>query len=388
MFYELATSSWGKNELLAMDEVIKSGNFTMGAQVSAFEREFATYFGKKFGVMVNSGSSANLVSIAALFFKQKNPLQRGDEVIVPVVSWGTTYHPLQQYGLRLKFVDISLDTLNTPAEKVRGAITTSTKMILAVSILGNPAEVDKMRAIADEHSLYFMEDNCESADAELPNGQKTGTFGLLNTFSFFFSHHLATMEGGIVLTDDLELCHLMRCLRAHGWTRDLPEDSPVLEHFGQDKFEAYRFILPGYNLRPTELSGAIGRQQLKRLPEMTAQRRVNQTLFQNLFSEDERFIIQREHGKSSSFSFTLIINPHSDLKRGKVFEKLKEGDIEFRTITGGCFLKHGVVRYYDYDVHEKIINGFIAHDRGFFVGNHPKPLEPQLYKLREILDKI
>ena len=345
MFYELATSSWGKNELLAMDEVIKSGNFTMGSQVSAFEREFAAYFGKKVGVMVNSGSSANLVRIAALFFKQKNPLQRGDEVIVPVVSWGTTYHTLQQYGLRLKFVDISLDTLNTPAETVRKAITTSTKLILAVSILGNPAEVDKMRAIADEHSLYFMEDNCESADAELPNGQKTGTFGLLNTFSFFFSHHLATMEGGIVLTDDLELCHLMRCLRAHGWTRDLPEDSPVLEHFGQDKFEAYRFILPGYNLRPTELSGAIGRQQLKRLPEMTAQRRVNQTLFQNLFSEDERFIIQREHGKSSSFSFTLIINPHSDLKRGKVFEKLKEGDIEFRTITGGCFLKHGVVRY-------------------------------------------
>ncbi len=307
MFYELATSSWGKNELLAMNEVIKSGKFTMGFQVAAFEREFATYFGKKFGVMVNSGSSANLVSIAALFFKQENPLQRGDEVIVPVVSWGTTYHPLQQYGLRLKFVDISLDTLNSPAEKVRKAITASTKLILGVSILGNPAEVDKMRAIADEYSLYFIEDNCESADAELPNGQKTGTFGLLNTFSFFFSHHLATMEGGIVLTDDIELCHLMRCLRAHGWTRDLPKDSPVLDQFGQDNFEAYRFILPGYNLRPTELSGAVGREQLKRLPEMTAQRRANQNLFQNLLSEDGPFIIHREQARSYSFSFTIII---------------------------------------------------------------------------------
>lgn len=387
MFYELASSSWSQNEIDAMQTVIESGFFTMGPNVAAFEQEFADYFGMKHGVMVNSGSSANLVSIAALCYKNERPLQRGDEVIVPVVSWSTTYHPLQQYGLKLKFVDISLDTLNMPAEQVRAAITPKTRMILAVSILGNPAEVDKMREIADEHGLYFMEDNCESADAVLPNGRKTGTFGDLNTYSFFFSHHLATMEGGMVLTNDTELFHLMKSMRAHGWTRDLPIDSPLFEHSGSDHFEAYRFILPGYNLRPLELSGAIGREQIKRLPEMTAQRRENLKLFQNLFGDDDRFIIQQEYGESSAFSFTIILNPEAGIDRQKVFDELGKEDIGFRIITGGCILRHDVVKYYDFDIHEEIVNGYIAHDQGFFVGNHPTPIEPQLMRLHEVLNK-
>lgn len=386
MFYELAASSWGQEELDAMQRVIASGHFTMGSNVAAFEEEFAAYFGKKHAVMVNSGSSANLASIAALFYKKDRPLQRGDEVIVPVLSWSTTYHPLQQYGLRLKFVDISLDTLNMAVEHVREAITPRTRMIIAVSILGNPAEVDVMRAIAEEHGLYFMEDNCESADAELPDGHKTGTFGHLNTFSFFFSHHIATMEGGMVLTDDTELCHLMKSLRAHGWTRDLPADTPLFKRTGTDHFEAYRFILPGYNLRPIELSGAIGREQLKRLPALTEQRRKNLALFQELFAGDNRFIIQREHGKSSAFSFTLILNPSFDIDREHVFRKLRDADIGFRIITGGCFLRHDALRYYDYEVHGDIKNGFIAHDRGFFVGNFPAPIKPQLQRLREVLN--
>jgi len=387
MFYELASSSWSQNEIDAMQMVIESGFFTMGPNVAAFEQEFADYFGMKHGVMVNSGSSANLVSIAALCYKNERPLKRGDEVIVPVVSWSTTYHPLQQYGLKLKFVDISLDTLNMPAEQVRAAITPKTRMILAVSILGNPAEVDKMREIANEHGLYFMEDNCESADAVLPNGRKTGTFGDLNTYSFFFSHHLATMEGGMVLTNDTELFHLMKSMRAHGWTRDLPIDSPLFEHSGSDHFEAYRFILPGYNLRPLELSGAIGREQIKRLPEMTAQRRENLKLFQNLFGDDDRFIIQQEYGESSAFSFTIILNPEAGIDRQKVFDELRKEDIGFRIITGGCILRHEVVKYYDFDIHEEITNGYIAHDQGFFVGNHPTPIEPQLMRLYEVLNK-
>jgi CDP-6-deoxy-D-xylo-4-hexulose-3-dehydrase len=387
MSYELASSSWSQNEIDAMQTVIDSGFFTMGPNVAAFEQEFADYFGMKHGVMVNSGSSANLVSIAALFYKKDRPLQRGDEVIVPVLSWSTTYHPLQQYGLKLKFVDISLDTLNMPAEQVRAAITPKTRMILAVSILGNPAEVDRMREIADDHSLYFMEDNCESADAELPNGRKTGTYGDLNTYSFFFSHHLATMEGGMVLTNDTELFHLLKSMRAHGWTRDLPNDSPLFERTGSDHFEAYRFILPGYNVRPIELSGAIGREQLKRLPQMTAQRRDNLEIFQKLFNDDDRFIIQQEYGKSSAFSFTIILNPKARIDRQMVFDRMRDEKIGFRIITGGCFLRHDVVKYYDYDIHEEIVNGYIAHDQGFFVGNHPMPIEPQLNHLWDVLNK-
>ncbi|HTP84515.1 MAG TPA: DegT/DnrJ/EryC1/StrS family aminotransferase [Alphaproteobacteria bacterium] len=386
MFYSLASSSWGPEELKAIQRVVDSGMFTMGENVKAFERDFAKYFGTKYGVMVNSGSSANLVAVASLFYKKDRPLQRGDEVIVPAISWSTTYHPLQQYGLRLKFIDVELDTLNIDASKIEAAIGPRTRMILAVSILGNPAAVDVMRKIADKHGLYFMEDNCESMDAEIA-GRKTGTFGILNTFSSFFSHHISTMEGGMVLTDDEELFHILLAMRNHGWTRDLPEGSPVFEKRDDDFYEAYRFILPGYNVRPIELSGAIGREQIKKLPAMTAQRRKNMAHFQKLFAGDDRFIIQREHGKSSSFCFTIILRPERNIDRKRVFAALKKADIGYRIITGGCFLRHDVIKYYDYEIVGGIKNANIAHDYGFFVGNAPTDLTPQIDTLREVLDR-
>jgi CDP-6-deoxy-D-xylo-4-hexulose-3-dehydrase len=321
MFYELAAPSWADEEIAAMQRVIASGRFTMGENVAQLEREFAAYHGMKHGIMVNSGSSANLLCVGALCYKKDRPLQRGDEVIVPAISWATTYHPLQQYGLKLKFVDVELESLNMDCKQLERAMGPRTRAILAVSILGNPAALGAMRKFADQHGLYFMEDNCESMDAEL-DGRKAGTFGDLNTFSFFFSHHISTMEGGMILTDDLELAHLCRALRAHGWTRDLPHDSPLYERTGRDFYEAYRFLLPGYNVRPLELSGAIGLEQLKKLPAMTAQRRKNLKLFQELFADDPRFIIQRENGKSSAFSFTIILNPERGVDRERVFREI------------------------------------------------------------------
>jgi CDP-6-deoxy-D-xylo-4-hexulose-3-dehydrase len=387
MFYELAASSWGQEEIDAVRRTIDGGRFTMGEQVACFEQEFARYFGMSYGVMVNSGSSANLVAVASLFYKKERPLQRGDEVIVPAISWSTTYHPLQQYGLKLRFVDVELDTLNLDVSQLEAALTPRTRMIVAVSILGNPAALDVMQDFARRHELYLLEDNCESMDAEL-NGRKAGTFGHLNTFSFFFSHHISTMEGGIVLTDDEELHHLLRSMRAHGWTRDLPAGSPLFEPRGNDYFEAYRFILPGYNVRPLEISGAIGREQLKKLPCMTAARRRNLALFQKLFAGDHRFIVQRENGKSSCFSFTIILNPACGIDRECVFAALHDAAIGFRMITGGCFLRHDAIKYYDYEVvNGGVPNAELVHDRGFFVGNHPQDLTPQIERLREVLDR-
>lgn len=387
MFYELSASTWGPEEIEAIRQTVERGRFTMGEEVAAFEKEFAAYFGMKHGVMVNSGSSANLVAVAALFYKKDRPLQRGDEVIVPAISWSTTYHPLQQYGLKLRFVDVELESLNLDVSKLERALTPRTRAIVAVSILGNPAALDVMQRFAREHGLYLIEDNCESMDAEL-NGTKTGTFGDLNTFSFFFSHHISTMEGGIVLTNDLELDHLLRSIRAHGWTRDLPPGSPLFERTGDDHFEAYRFILPGYNVRPLELSGAIGRRQLQKLPAMTAQRRCNMTKFHHLFAGDDRFILQRENGKSSSFSFTLILNPVRNIDRARVFSALRQADIGFRIITGGCFLRHDAIKYFDYDIVDGgVPNAELVHDRGFFVGNFPHDLTPQLTELRQVLDR-
>jgi CDP-6-deoxy-D-xylo-4-hexulose-3-dehydrase len=386
MFYDLASSSWGPEEIAAMHRVIDSGQFTMGEQVRRFEEAFAQKFGVKHALMVGSGSAANLVGVAALRYAKDRPLQRGDEVIVPAISWATTYYPLQQYGLRLRFVDVELDTLNMDVSRLEEALTPRTRMVVAVSILGNPAALDVMRAFCDRHGLILFEDNCESLGAVL-GGKPTGTFGDIGTFSTFFSHHISTMEGGVLVTDNTALYHVAKSMRAHGWTRDLPADAGIYEKRDEDFFEAYRFILPGYNARPLELAGAIGLEQLKKLDGLIETRRRNAALFQKLFAKDERFIIQRENGRSSWFCFTIVLNPKLAIDRRKVMAALKQADIGYRIITGGNFLRHDVIRHFDYDCVGPIVNADIAHDRGFFVGNHPQNLTPQIERLREVLDR-
>jgi CDP-4-dehydro-6-deoxyglucose reductase, E1 len=379
LFYDLASSSWGQEELDALQRVIASGQLTMGPCVRQFEEAFAAKFGLEHALMVSSGSAANLVGVAALFYKRDRPLHRGDEVIVPSISWATTYYPLQQYGLRLRFVDVDLTTLNIDVAQLEQALTPRTRMVVAVSILGNPCALHELRAFCDRHGLYLFEDNCESMGATL-DGKPCGSFGHINTFSSFFSHHISTMEGGVLAT---------RSMRAHGWTRDLPEDTTIYERRADDFFEAYRFILPGYNARPLELAGAVGVEQLKKLDGMIAIRRDNAALFQSLFDGDERFIIQRElpGARSSWFSFTVILNPELDIDRQRVMAALKEAGIGYRIITGGCFLRHDVVKYFDHDTVGDIVNANVAHDRGFFVGNHPRDLRPQIERLRQVLDR-
>ena len=387
MFWELAADTWGEEERAAINRVMDSGRYTIGPEVEAFERAFADYHGARHAVMVNSGSSANLVAVASLFHTHERPLQRGDEVIVPAISWATTYHPLQQYGLKLRFVDVELDTLNIDTSALAQALTPKTKAIVAVSILGNPAALDVIRAFADEHGLYMLEDNCESLDAEL-GGKKTGTFGDVNTFSFFFSHHISTGEGGMVLTDDAEIDGLCRAVRAHGWLRDVPDTLDLFPP-GDDAFaEAYRFVIPGYNVRPQEINAAVGLAQLKKLPAMTAARRTNLKLFQDAFAGDVRFLIQRENGHSSSFCFPIIVRPGCGLERADVFAPLKDAGIGFRMVTGGCFPRHDAIKYFDYDIVGDLANADIVHDHGFFVGNHPFDLSQQIETLRDVLNQI
>ena len=383
MFYDLASTSWGPEELAAINGVLASGQFTMGEHVRRFEEAFAARFGMRHAVMVNSGSSANLVAVAALFYKQDRPLTRGDEAIVPAISWATTFHPLQQYGLRLRFLDVELDTLNMDASQLEAALTPRTRLVVAVSILGNPAALDAIRGFCDRQGLYLLEDNCESMGASL-NGRPCGTFGHVNTFSTFFSHHISTMEGGLLLTDDDELAYLARVIRNHGWARDVAgaPDPQSPEGF----FEAYRFVMPGYNVRPLEITGAVGLEQLKKLDAMIERRRANARCFVDLFTGDERFLIQREHGRSSWFSFTLILNPSLGIDRARVMRSLRDAGIGFRMITGGCFPRHEAIRYFDYDTVGPMTNANLAHDHGFFVGNHPRDLTAEIARFREVLD--
>ncbi|MBT4128857.1 MAG: DegT/DnrJ/EryC1/StrS family aminotransferase [Nitrospina sp.] len=386
MFYPLSSNSWGDEEALVFKQTLEKGRFTMGESVKEFESSFADKIGIQNALMVSSGSMANLVGLSALFYKKNNPLKRGDEVIVPSISWATTYYPLQQYGLKLKFLDVELDTLNIDVSRLEDALTSKTRMVVAVSILGNPCALDILREFCNDNGLYLFEDNCESMGASL-NGKPCGTFGDIATFSTFYSHHISTMEGGIIVTKDKEIYHLAKSLRAHGWTRDIPSGSLVYEKNDDDFYEAYRFILPGYNARPLELSGALGVEQLKKFDSLLDIRRQNARIFVDLFADDERFIIQKENGSSSWFSFTIVLNPKILIKRSKVIHALRDAEIEFRIITGGCFLRHDVIRYFDYETVGEIVNANIIHDRGFFVGNYPINLKPQIEKLKDVLDR-
>ena len=385
--YPLATSTWDNKELQAIQSVIDSDNYTMGNSVKQFEKDFTKFINRKYCVMVGSGSAANLIATAALFYTKNPLLKRGDEVIVPAVSWSTTYFPLQQYGLRLKFVDIDLFTLNYDLGALESAITEKTKMIMVVNVLGNPNNFDVIDNFIRDKNIFILEDNCESMGAEY-NGRQTGTFGIMGTFSTFFSHHMATMEGGFVTTDDEELYHILLSLREHGWTRNLPQQNHVSNKDDDWFEESFRFVLPGYNVRPVEMSGAIGIEQLKKLPSFLKQRRENAKLFVELFKDNPDFIIQKDIDNSSWFGFSLIIKTGSSLKRKDVINKLQENKIDCRPIVTGNFTRNDVMKYFDYEIHKELKSANYLHENGFFVGNSHICLENELKILLSILSNV
>lgn len=385
MQYPLASTTWDEAEYAAIERVVKSGMFSMGKEVAQFEKQFAEWVGSRYAVMVNSGSSANLAMIAALMFKKQGALKRGDEVIVPAVSWSTTYHPLQQYGLKLKFVDIDRNTLNMDLAQLRAAVTDQTRAILTVNLLGNPNDFAEIKNIIGQRDILLLEDNCESLGAVFENKQ-AGTHGLMGTFSSFFSHHIATMEGGVVVTDDEELYHIMLCVRAHGWTRNLPKHNLVCGEKSDNAFEeSFRFVLPGYNLRPLEMSGAIGQEQMKKLSGMVKARRDNAEHFASLFAKHPWLSMQQEIGESSWFGFSLVLSEDAPTSRAELMHKLSQQQVDVRPIVAGNFAKNEVLKWFDYSIHGELKNAEYIDQRGFFVGNHHYPLIEQISYLHSLV---
>lgn len=374
--------SWDQKELDAIQQVIASGQYTMGKQVALCEQGLAAYLGTKFCVMVNSGSSANLLMIAALFFKKENPLKRGDEVIVPAVGWSTSYYPLQQYGLKLRFVDVNLETLNYDVQALQAAITSETKLILAVNMLGNPNDFNAIKKIITKHNIYLLEDNCEALGAEYES-KKTGTFGCMASYSSYFSHHFSTIEGGFISTEDEELYHILMCLRSHGWTRNLPNSNAVTGHKNEDDFEeTFNFVLPGYNVKPQEFSGAIGVEQLKKIDRFMQNRRANAKLFLQEFGESSDYFIQKEIGSSSWFGFSFVLKPDSKYSRRELVAKLRNNGIDCRPILSGNFTKQAVLKYFNYEIAGTLFNADHIHTHGFYVGNSHNPMQAKINTLK------
>lgn len=367
--YSLSDDTWNQEEKEAINRVIKSNMYTMGKEVEAFEKEFAKKFGCKYAVMSNSGSSANLIAIAALVYSKK--IKQGDEVIVPAVSWSTTYFPLEQYKLRLKFVDIDKDTLNINIDSLKRAITDKTKVIFAVNLLGNPNEFSQIAKICEEKNIILLEDNCESMGATY-KGKELGTIGLMGTYSTFYSHHLCTMEGGVTVTDDQEMYHYLLSIRAHGWSRNIPKGSKIYSKKEDEFYESFNFIMPGYNLRPLEMEAAIGREQLKKLDKIIIQRKKNARYFKEQISKFEDIRTQKEIEESSWFGFAMILQGDLKGKRKEIVKILRDKEIEVRPIVAGNFTRNKAIEYLDYEIFEDLKNADEIHENGFFIGNHSK----------------
>jgi CDP-6-deoxy-D-xylo-4-hexulose-3-dehydrase len=382
--YPLATTTWDDAEIQAIHDVIARDRYTMGEKVREFEAAFAAHFGVRYAVMVNSGSSANLLMLAALSMHPDTLLPEGSEVIVPAVSWSTTYYPVHQHGARLRFVDVDPHTLNMDVAAVEAAIGPDTRAVLAVNLLGNPVQLDALRQLCDERGLVLLEDNCESMGATLA-GRQAGTFGLMGTFSCFFSHHISTMEGGLILTDDAVMADFLVSLRAHGWTRELGADNHVFPKSGRAFDDLYRFVLPGYNVRPLEMSGAIGLHQLAKLPGLVSGRRANAVLFTEMFAHRSDLRVQRETGASSWFGFSFICQGDLAGRRDALVEWLMKAGIEVRPIVAGNFARNPVLSRLRHVEPGPLPGADEVHDQGFFVGNHHYPIAEPLEHLRQTI---
>lgn len=370
-----------------MQEVISSGNFTMGERVREFEDSFATKFKTEFSVMSNSGSSANLLALAAIRYSSYNPTSDKDEVIVPAVSWSTTYYPITQLGFKIKFIDIDIQTLNANLQQIQSAIGPRTAGIVVVNLLGNPSQLREIRDLAAAHSLFMIEDNCESMGA-VYDGQYAGTFGDIGTFSSFFSHHISTMEGGVSVTNSLELKQVMTSLRAHGWTRELPPKNFVHDKTGDDFEDLFRFVLPGYNLRPLELEAAIGSQQLLKLPNIISGRRRNAEKFMELMEGFPDLIVQKETGKSSWFGFSLVLSPKYTGRRRELVTILSKNSIAVRPIVAGNFTRNPVIKYLPHVEIGELPNADKVHTDGLFIGNHHYEMNEEFELLKDSLKEF
>lgn len=392
--YPLATTTWGEEERNAAKAVIDSGMCTMWTTTKKLEEEFAAYAGTKYAVFSNSGSSANLLAISALLYRKQNRLLPGDEIIVPAVSWATTYYPIYQCGLKMKFVDIDPSSLNIMVSEIEKAVGPNTKAVFAVNLLGNPCAFKPIADICKKYNLILIIDNCESMGA-MYGGKEAGTLGLMGTYSTFFSHMICTVEGGFTVTDDEELYHILLSLRAHGWTRNLPDKNHIHDKDGNPFNDMFRFVLPGYNLRPNEIFAAIGLEQLKKLPRFIDERIHNHTYFIKKLQQNEKLSKTIRYQdwdayrtQPSWFGFAMVLKGTMLGKRNIVVEHLLKTGVDCRPIVAGNFAKNPVIKWMPHEIVGDLHNAVDIDENGFFVGNNPGDLSEQIDWLIAKLDEI
>ncbi|HLB43233.1 MAG TPA: DegT/DnrJ/EryC1/StrS family aminotransferase [Gammaproteobacteria bacterium] len=360
------TTSDGE-DIFAAVEVMLSTFTTMGKKVRAFEKQYAHYVGTQYSVMSNSGSSANLLAIAAL----ANPVTRdylkpGDEVIVPALSWSTTIWPIIQHQLIPILVDCNLKDLNIDLNKLEAAITPKTRAIIVVHVYGNPCNMDAIMAFVKKYNLFIIEDSCEAMGATY-HGKPVGSLGHIGNFSFFFSHHISTMEGGMSVTNDFDLTETMRILRAHGWSREADEHQKYANLYPEID-PRFIFINIGYNLRPTEVNAAMGQVQLPKLDQFITYRREAAAFFsKHLAKYNEFFQCQQEtpKGKHVWFGFPVILKDKAPFSVKDITTYIQKQGIETRPIIAGNMAHHPAFKLYKHRVAGDLSNADTVMRKGF-----------------------
>ena len=344
----------------------------MGVKVKTFEKEFSRMFNFGYSIMNNSGSSANLLGIAAITnTATPDGLRLGDEVIVPALSWSTTVWPLIQCGLVPVVVDIDPTTLNIDPNEIERAIGQKTRGVMPVHVYGNPCDMAAIMDICRRRNLVLVEDCCEALGAYY-DGTPVGKFGRIGTFSFYFSHHMTTLEGGICVTDDFQLAELMRILRAHGWVRELDDPDPYVHKYPE--FDPkFLFVNVGYNLRVTELQGAMGSIQLPKLNDYVKARRENTQEWQSslaVWSEFFSFQQETPTGRSSCFGFPLIREASAPFELKNLTRFLNDAQIETRPIICGNIARQPAMEMYEHRISGDLRHSSNIMANGFSFGNH------------------
>jgi len=368
---KLISPSYGKEEVVEAVESMLTSWVTMGSKVKKFEKLFAKYIGVKHAIMVNSGSSANLLTLATLTNPLIKKIGKNDEIITPAVTWATTVFPIINVDAKPVFVDIDPETYTIDLKKIPDAISRKTSAIMPVHLLGASCDMKNLKKISQEHDLSLIEDACEAHGAKF-GMKKVGSFGDMSTFSFFMSHHITTIEGGMVLTNNERYYEVAKSLRAFGWIRELKNKENIARKYkGIDK--RFLFTNIGYNMRPTEIQGAFGIHQIKKLEKFIKIRRDNAKFWNHKFKTfSDIFILPKEipNSRHSYFCYPLTIREETPFSRQEIVRELSRKKIETRPIMAGNMAEQPVMNFYKHKISGKLSKSKLVMKNGFFFGNH------------------
>ena len=384
--YPLLSNAFSKSDISCGIKVLKSKRITMAKITKNFEKQFAKKIGCKYALMTNSGSSANLLAISSIvnpLFKKK--LKARDEVIIPAVCWSTSLWPIVQNNLKPVFVDVDLDTFNMSIESLKKKITSRTRAIMCVHVLGTSTNMNQIQKLIKNKKILLIEDTCESLGAKF-NNKYLGTFGEFGTFSFYYSHQITSGEGGMIVCNNSYNYNILKSLRSHGWSRETNFHSFYKKKF-KKMDDRFLFINSGYNLRPTEVQAAIAQNQFKRLGNLISIRKKNRNKIIDAIKKNPKwddqfkFVKQSKRVSPSWFGLPIIINIKYLNKKKKFLEHLTKIGIENRPILSGNFTNQPSTQLYKLNKGGFIFsNAEKIENLGFFIGLHTNKISNSIAK--------